>query len=142
MAFVKEAIKMKRLKMLFAAAFACMALASCNSGSDNAVFRELLIEAVWHYEKAAPENGVTGYYFSFGKHGIVSIFPVTTYINPGTDHFYIYDPGKESLAIEEYGIFEVRDIDTDKLVLANGAAEYTLKRIKEEIDLPVSEKKP
>lgn len=125
--------------MLLAAVFAFAVLTACDERDDSAVYRDLLIEALWCHDVEAPGDGPDKYYYNFRDSGVVSVFPVRSgNISEGTDYKYIYDADNGRIAIETFGMYTVREINTARLVLANSAGETVLDRSRESVTLPDS----
>ncbi len=87
-------------------------------------------------EAGSPE----AYLFNFLETGTVKIYPMSggeVMQDNMRELRYIYDPDMGQLeemgemALEEYGLFRVIEINTDRMVWANLRGQYTLERYKE-----------
>ena len=125
-----------RLKILLAVVFACFTFVSCADNSQNAVYKELLVEARWVHNVDFPAVGEPdSYLLHFLDTGSVDIYPMfgkELFLEDKSELRYIYDPDLGEMAIENYGIFAVTEIDTDKMVLESAdSKEYLFVRYKD-----------
>ena len=99
------------------------------------VYKELLIEARWLRNIQSPALGEPdAYLLNFLESGTVRIYQVyDNEVDQDTvrELLYIYDPDMAGMAIEEYGLFEVKEINIERIVLTSPGREVILDRYKD-----------
>ena len=135
MAFDKNKMKTRRLKLFFASAFFCLAVAGCTTEARMSVYKELLIEARWLRNIHLPSPGEPdSYLLNFLESGTVKIYQIfdgDVREDTVRELRYIYDPDMASMAVEEYGLYEVKEINTERIVLSGTGHEVVLERYKD-----------
>lgn len=138
-------MKTRRLKVLFASTFFCLAVAGCTAEAGMSVYKELLIEARWLRNIQSPASGEPdSYLLNFLESGTVKIYQIFgDEVREDTvrELRYIYDPDMAGMAVEEYGLYEVKEINTDRIVLSAPAREVILERYKDKDPVEEEEKK-
>jgi len=128
-------MKTRRLKLLLASAFFCLAVAGCAAEAQMSVYKELLIEVRWLRNIQFPAPGdPDSYLLNFLESGSVRIYQIfggEVREDTVRELRYIYDPDMASMAVEEYGLYEVKEINVDRIVLSGMGHEVVLERYKD-----------
>lgn len=120
---------MVRLRHWITAAATCILAVGCTDSNDDRVNREILLSTVWYGERFLPETepdavpdeetGPDECLFVFGEDGILSVFglPEGTGSEPLDELRYIYTAGSGEMVIDSYGVFTVREISVERLLM-------------------------
>lgn len=113
---------MSRAKILMAMALVSLVTLSCTNNSDDNVNREILWSTVWKgqcFQPFSQQGQDEECLYIFGGNGIMRVYSVDNGI-PGhskEDLRYIYTPQAAEIVIESYGLFSVKEITVDRLLL-------------------------
>lgn len=113
---------MFRVKISIAAALVSILTLSCTEKSDDKVNREILWSTVWRGERFQPSAGQeeeADRLYVFGADGMVKIYPESEGVagEPVLSLRYIYTSQAAEMVIEDYGLFSVKEITVDRLLL-------------------------
>lgn len=125
---------MFRVKTLITAALVSLAAVSCMERGDDKINREILLATVWEGECFQPAivqqegDPEMECLYVFEGDGILNVYLQSTGVTgrPLQNLRYIYTPQAAEMVIEEYGLFTVKEISVDRLLLEGAAGKLDL----------------
>lgn len=125
--------KMFRIKIAIIAAASLLTI-SCVEGNDEKINREILWSTVWEGERfqaaSQHEDGTAEKcLYVFAEDGILGVYPTDSGIDVEPLHSmrYIYTPRSAEMVIESYGLFAIKEISVDRLLLEGAPGKLDLR---------------